>query len=33
VEKAFLATRCAIRDAFKQDKIWAAAMLILQDAD
>ena len=33
LEKAFLATRCAIRDALKRDKIWAAAMLILQDAD
>jgi hypothetical protein len=33
LEKAFLATRCAIRDALKQDKIWAAAMLILQDGD
>ncbi len=33
LEKAFLATRCSIREAFKQDKIWAAAMLILQDAD
>jgi hypothetical protein len=33
LEKAFLATRCAMRSAFKQDKIWAAAMLILQDPD
>jgi hypothetical protein len=33
LEKAFLATRCAIRDKFHQDKIWVAAMLILQDAD
>jgi hypothetical protein len=33
LERAFLATRCAIRDVHKQDKIWAAAMLILQDPD
>ena len=33
LEKAFLETRRAIRESFKQDKIWAAAMLILQDAD
>lgn len=33
LEKAFVATRCAIREAFKHDKIWAAAMLILQDSD
>ena len=33
LEKAFLATRCAMRDKLKQDKIWASAMLILQDPD
>jgi hypothetical protein len=33
LEKAFLATRCAIRDMFHRDKIWAAAILILQDTD
>jgi len=33
LDSAFLSTRCAIRDAYKQDKIWASAMLILQDSD
>src|SRR5215472_10047000 len=33
LEHAFLSTRRAIREIHKQDKIWAAAMLILQDAD
>ena len=33
LEKAFLSTRCAIRKTHKEDKIWAAAMLILQDTD
>jgi hypothetical protein len=33
LERAFTATRCAIREIHKQDKIWAAAMLILQDPD
>ena len=27
LERAFLSTRCTIRDAFREDKIWAAAML------
>src|SRR5262249_7350792 len=30
LETAFLSTRCAIRERYKQDQIWAAAMLILQ---
>jgi hypothetical protein len=33
LETAFLSTRCTIRERYKQDQIWAAATLILQDAD
>jgi hypothetical protein len=33
LEKAFLATRCKLRDAHREDRIWAAGTLIVQDPD